>query len=360
MRRAALALALSIAACRSSSSPLSRSSETHVAPATVGDTGAGNVAAAAAQTPAAQEPAAAPTTPVANNAVPAANNAAPVAAPSGVWQPPSAEALAAMPLARRMELSVVPFDDATTAHVRAIFAEGARRGLRGDVFAKLGDSITESASFLKDIGHGWYELGPWSRLEPVVRYFRRRSFTGDAENNSFSRASGSATAGWTTNALLAADGHCPVEIELDATHAAFAIMMIGTNDAERSTAQVFERNLRELVSRVEARKVVLVLSTIPDQLSSEEAGRRGLEINTVIRRVAAENHVPLLDYWAAMQGLPHHGIDPDNVHPSVYESANHNVAAGIFTDVALRAGYNVRNLTTLLMLERLMRTLDLR
>lgn len=345
MRRAAFAIALSIAACRSSSAPPSRSPETHVAPVAVRDADA------------AAPPTAAPLTAA---QAPAATAPAPAAAPSSAWQPPSAEELAAMPLARRMELSIVPFDDATAAHARAVFAAGARRGLRGDVFAKLGDSITESASFLKDIGHGWYELGPWSRLEPVVRYFRRHSFTGDAENNSFSRASGSATAGWTTNALLAADGHCPVEIELDATRASIAVMMIGTNDAERSTVQVFERNLRELVSRVEARSVVLVLSTIPDQLSSDEAGRRGVEINTVIRRVAAESHLPLIDYWAAMQGLPHRGIDPDNVHPSVYESANHNVAAGIFTDVALRSGYNVRNLTALLMLERLMRTLDLR
>lgn len=344
MRRVALAFALASVACRN---PSPSPTPPQVAPTVSRESGTSAVAEAPPVVAAAAPPSAVAAPP------------APTAGAGAGWQPPSVEELAAMPLARRMELSIVPFDDATTSHVRSVFAEGARAGLRGDVFAKLGDSITESASFLKDIGHGWYELGPWSRLEPVVQYFRRRSFTGDPENNSFSRASTSATAGWTTNALLAADGHCPVEIELDATHAAFAVLMIGTNDAERSTAQAFERNLREIVTRVEARKVVLVLSTIPDQLSSAEAGQRGLEINAVIRRVAAERHLPLVDYWAAMQGLPHRGIDPDNVHPSVYESANHNVAAGIFTDAALRSGYNVRNLTALLMFERLLRTLDL-
>lgn len=347
-RVVALAMAASLVACRSPSAPPARIPPAHVEPVATADVGAAAAPSAGHETLAATTPTPAP--------LPTETAPAQTAA----WQPPAADALAAMPLARRMELSVVPFDDATTAHVRAVFAEGARAGLHGDVFAKLGDSITESASYLKDIGHGWYELGPWSRLEPVVRYFRRRSFNGDAENNSFSRASASATAGWTTAALLAADGHCPVEIELDATHAAFAVLMIGTNDAERSTAQVFERNLREIVTRVEARKVVLVLSTIPDQMSSPEAGRRGLEINGVIRRVAAERHLPLSEYWAAMQGLPHRGIDPDNVHPSVFTSSNHNVAAGIFTDAALASGYNVRNLTTLLMFERLVRTLDLR
>ncbi len=271
---------------------------------------------------------------------------------------PSADAIAALPAAQRFEAAIVPFDDATLAHVRAVYAEGQRAGLRNNVFSKLGDSITESGSFLKDVGHGWYELGPWTRLEPTIAYFRRYSF-GDAENNSFTRSSVSATAGWTVRALLAADGVVPVERELDATRAAFAILMIGTNDAERSTVEAYERDLRDVVDRVEARHVVLVMSTIPDQLSSAEAGARGLAINGVIRRVANERRLPLLEFWAALQGLPHQGIDPDNVHPSVYTTGSGNASAAVFTDAALRFGYNVRNLTALLMLERLRQTLSL-
>jgi hypothetical protein len=339
----ALALALTAVACRRPAATDPRPQRA----ATTGDTGAH----AAAPTPSpAPTPVGAPETAPARPA-----------APGPAWQPPSSQALAAMPLARRVELSVVPFDEATAAHVRAVFRAGASAGLRPDVFAKLGDSITESGSYLKDIGHGWYELGAWSRLEPVVQYFRRHSFTGDPENNSFSRSSVSAEAGWTSRALLHADdGRSPLDLELDATRAAFAIVMTGTNDAERSTAEVYEHNLREVIARVEGRHVVLVLSTVPDQMSSDEAGRRGLEINGVIRRLAAEHHLPLVDYWAAMQGLPHQGIDPDNVHPSVYVAGNRNVATGVLTEPALAFGYNVRNLQTLVMLERLTQLLSLR
>jgi hypothetical protein len=45
-------------------------------------------------------------------------------------------------------------------------------GMRPDVFAKIGDSITESASFLSDIGQGWYVLGRYGALEPTIAHFR--------------------------------------------------------------------------------------------------------------------------------------------------------------------------------------------
>ena len=75
--------------------------------------------------------------------------------------------------------------------------------------------------------------------------------------------------------------------------------------------------------------------------------------------MANERRLPLLEFWAALQGLPHQGIDPDNVHPSVYTTGSGNASAAVFTDAALRFGYNVRNLTALLMLERLRQTLSL-
>ena len=134
----ALALALSAAACRR---PAATDPPQNAA--TTGDTGAHATAATPAVAP----------TPVAAPATSAAAAEARPAAPGSEWLPPSSQALAAMPLARRVELSVVPFDEATAAHVREVFRAGASAGLRPDVFAKLGDSITESGSYLKDIGH---------------------------------------------------------------------------------------------------------------------------------------------------------------------------------------------------------------
>ncbi len=351
MRTATLALALALAACKR--------------PAPEAHTENAVVQRAPAASPTNDSPAARPAgnTPPAPDTAPAPNNA-PVATPTAPgtspWAPPPVAELQRLSVRQRAELAVVPFDDSTASRVRALFRAGAASGQRADVFAKLGDSITESGSFLHDVGHGWHELGPWSRLEPVIRYFSRARAVPGGESNSFARPSRAAEAGWTTTILLHGGDQSRLEEELNQTRAAFAILMIGTNDAERSDVERYTRELNEIVRRVLAHNMVLVLSTIPDQLSSPAAGELGRRINEVIRRVAFEQHLPLVDYWASMQGLPHQGIDPDNVHPSIYMGANgNNAAAGVFTDRAMMFGYNMRNLTTLLMLERLMQTLDL-
>lgn len=258
-----------------------------------------------------------------------------------------------------MEAAILPFDAATVAHVRTLYGASARAGNHLDVFAKIGDSITESGSFAHDIGHGWTELGAYTRLEPVVRHFTRRAFSSNAEDNSFTRASAAATAGWTTVDLLEGGDRCPVERELRALRPAFALVMIGTNDTERVELPEYERNLREILRRVEARGTIAVLSTIPDHRGSAGFTARSREVNAVIARVARELHLPLLDYHAALAGLPNAGLCEDNIHPSAFVE-NGDTRAGVFTPAGLRHGYNVRNLTWLLMLERLIDTVGAR
>jgi len=275
---------------------------------------------------------------------PAAPAPTPVAAPSG---------------GDSMTLAVPTFDAATVAHVRALYGAAARAGNHLDVFAKIGDSITESGSFGHDIGHGWTELGAYTRLETTVRHFSRRAFSSNAEDNSFSRASAAATAGWTTEDLLQGGDNCPAERELRALRPGFAVVMIGTNDVERVSAEDYERNLREILRRVEARSVVPVLSTIPDHRGTAEFTARSRAFNGIIRRVAASLHIPLLDYHAALASLPNAGLCDDNIHPSAYVD-NGDTRAGVFTPAGLRNGYNVRNLTLLLMLERLIETVGAR
>jgi len=257
------------------------------------------------------------------------------------------------------ERAVPPWDAPTLAAMRTLYAEGQRLGLRSDVFAKLGDSITESGSFAQDIGHGWYELGSWTRLLPVVQLFSRRAFSADREDNSFSRPSGAATAGWTTGHLLEGGDASPLERELATLRPAVAILMIGTNDAEQTDVATYTRNLAEILDRIARRKVVLLLSTIPELRSSPAAGLRAREINGVIRRVAATRHLPLIDYHAALADVPQQGVSDDNIHPSAYVEAG-DTKAGVLTPAGLRFGYNVRNLTLLLGLERAVAALGIR
>ncbi len=259
----------------------------------------------------------------------------------------------APPVATPWERFVPELDAPTVAHVRAVFARGAAAGLRSDVFSKLGDSITESGSFAQDIGHGWYELGAFTELEPVVRWFRRRAL-GGRDDNAFTRASACATAGWESSQLLEGGDRCPVERELQATRGAFAVLMIGTNDAERATPAVLATHLGEILDRVERRNVVALVSTIPSHRGNPSAHAAADAINERIHAITTERHLPLIDYHAAMAALPSEGVSDDNVHPSVYVS-NGDTRAAVFSADGLRYGYNVRNLLLLIALRR---TLD--
>lgn len=274
--------------------------------------------------------------------------AAPAPAPEA--PPTAADVPPAAPVATSWERFVPELDAATAAHVRAVFARGAAAGLRSDVFSKLGDSITESGSFAQDIGHGWFELGAFTDLEPVVRWFRRRAL-GGRDDNAFTRASAAATAGWESSQLLEGGDRCPVERELHATRGAFAVLMIGTNDAERASPAALATHLGEILDRVERRGVVALVSTIPSHRGAPAAHAAAEAINQRIRAIAAERHIPLIDYHAALAALPSEGISGDDVHPSVYVS-NGDTRAAVFTPEGLRYGYNVRNLLLLIGLGR--------
>jgi hypothetical protein len=222
--------------------------------------------------------------------------------------------------------------------------------MRPDVFAKIGDSITESASFLSDIGHGWYELGAYDHLQSTVSYFSRVRF--DDGSNSFNRASACAMGGWLAAYALAMEPMSALRRELDYTRPGYAIVMYGTNDLDRITPEAFTHDMTRILDVIESYGCVPVLSTIPDRLDRPEAGMRVPAFNTAIRTMATSRHLPLVDYWRSLQGLPRNGIDSDGIHPSAY-AINGNVACGVLTPDGLRFGYNMRNLVTLFALDRL-------
>ena len=247
-------------------------------------------------------------------------------------------------------LALPAWDAATVAHVRALRDRGAAMGNRLGVFAKIGDSITESGSFLFDVGFGWFNLGAYAGLDPTIAYFRATSLAGGA--NSFNRSSACATAGWSTDDALAGGDDAPLLRELRAIRPAWAIVMYGTNDLDRGPVALFRANLTRIVDLIEAAGTVPALSTIPDRYDGDDREALVLQLNDAIRALAASRSVPLLDLWAALQPLPTHGVSPDRIHPNVYVEEG-GPAAAYFTPAALQYGYNVRNLTAVQMLDRL-------
>ena len=241
------------------------------------------------------------------------------------------------------------FDEATAARVRALRSAGAARGNRAAVFAKIGDSITEAGSFLGDIGNGWFNLGGYQWLRGTISYFSATPLSGF---NSFDRPSACAMGGWVSAQALQGDPDSALRRELNATRPAYAIIMYGTNDVDRGGVDALRPNLERIAQIVEDFGTVPVLSTIPDRLDNTVSAAGVAPINDAIRTLASTRHLPLIDYWRALEPLPRRGVSEDGIHPSVYLNRG-NPEAGDFTDAGLMFGYNVRNLTAILMLERL-------
>lgn len=242
------------------------------------------------------------------------------------------------------------FSPAVIARIRALRAAGVARGNRLDVLAKIGDSITEAGGFLTDLGMGWYELGPYACLEPTVAFFRRTAVPNAV--NSLARSSVCAMGGWLSDNALQGDPMSPLRAELNAIRPGYAVIMYGTNDLDRGSAAGLETNLERMAQICEDFGTVPVLSTIPDRLDQAAPASRVAGYNERIRGVAAARNLPLIDYWAAMRPLPRNGIEEDGIHPSVYRRDG-SAEAGYFTDEGTRFGYNMRNLTTMMMMHRL-------
>jgi hypothetical protein len=247
-------------------------------------------------------------------------------------------------------LAVPLFDAATVARIREIRALGVTMGVRPQVFAKIGDSITESNSFLNDIGQGWYVLGPYGALEPTITYFRATRFPNSS--NSFTRASECAVSGWVAAYALSMDPMSPLRAELAYTRPGYALVMYGTNDLDRITPADFTRDMSRILEIIEGNGTVPVISTIPDRLDRPETMARVPGFNDAIRALAAARHIPLMDYWRALQPLPRRGVDTDGIHPSAYFTSG-DFATGVITPAALQFGYNMRNYVALLALDRL-------
>lgn len=251
-------------------------------------------------------------------------------------------------------LDVVP---QISGAARDIYLRGMALGNRADVFSKVGDSITASDLFLDPIGNGGLVLAEYAYLQPVVDYF---SQTPAGDHFSFANTSVAARSGWTTFDVLDPNdaprdlcsvGESPLVCEYRLTRPAVALIMFGTNDIGWVESVDYEANLRQIVQISVDMGVIPVLSTIPDQLGTWGGARVG-EFNDIIRRVAADYDVPLWDYWLAVQPLPDQGLGGDGVHPS-YDPRVGETA--VFTPAGLRYGYNVRNLTALMVLDAVWR-----
>jgi hypothetical protein len=250
--------------------------------------------------------------------------------------------------------------------LRAVFLAGQATGNRAGVFAKVGDSITESASFMVDVGCAAENLSAHLELAAVIAFFRSTLLPPEdasawcEASNSFTRASATAVTGWSANDALqpfdrVVDGcpapfDAPMRCELHLLRPSVAIVMFGTNDLERSNdARVFARDLDTVVAVCLGAGVIPVLSTIPPRPGAPELASRVDAYNRSIIEVAARTEVPLLNLWRSLEkpSMVHEGISSDGIHPNLYGGCSPHCGSADFSEEGLRYGYNQRNFTAL-------------
>jgi GDSL-like Lipase/Acylhydrolase family len=248
------------------------------------------------------------------------------------------------------ELPVVPvLGPVVAGHLEKVAARGERFGNRPEVFAKIGDSITASPSFLQAFACQRPQLGGWNELRGTLEFFGETAVPRGSEeaqcsvSNSYSRVGVAAVPGWrAVDALsrLEASPECldlpAVSCELQLTRPSVALIMFGTNDLTEFTAVQFRRDLARVVRLVSRAGTIPVISTIPPR---PRYAQRVARFNAEITALAENRALPLWNYWRQMvaPGVPDEGLGEDGVHPSAQGYALRNFGALRVLDLLRRS-----------------------
>lgn len=265
------------------------------------------------------------------------------------------------------ELPVIPvLEPPVVGHLEKVANRGKAFGNRLGVFAKIGDSITASPSFLQALACRTPRLGTWSDLRETLDFFGQMAVPRGVEeaqcpvSNSYSRLGVAAEGGWRAvdaltprESLPQCQGRPAVSCELQLLRPSIALIMFGTNDLEEFTAVEFRQDLARLVRLVSDAGTIPVISTIPPR-AQPRFSPRVARFNAEIAALAENRALPLWNFWRQMveSDAPGQGLSEDGVHPSALCPP---CTAVDFRPGGLRYGYDLRNLGALLVLDRLRR-----
>lgn len=273
-------------------------------------------------------------------------------------------------VAAKFDLSTIPLLPDFTAEsaaelgdrIRAIWAEGEKRGLNAAAFSKVGDCMTATSDYLTSIGNPDTKLGEYTSLQAVIDHYKGQPvWESDPKVDSFTvpyvaSASGFNAASvldaiWSDPAMCGVE-ESPLVCELRLTKPQIAFMMFGTNDLNSLKASDFDYYLRQSVVTVHNNGTIPVLVTFPNQPGREE---QSIEFNQIVASVAADYNVPLVNLWRALEPLPTQGIDPKNpTHMTTPADGN----AADFTADGLQYGHNLHNLLSLQALELILKQVE--
>lgn len=193
-----------------------------------------------------------------------------------------------------------------------VFELGQDMGNNPNGVTKVGDSLLVSPQILNVMSRTDNALGPYDFLAPTIVFYGQGITPYSIAN----------TVGMNTFTVLdpmwAPGGSClpneaPLTCEYRIRKPSVAFILFGPNDLRTTDAATFGRNITRIVDETLAAGIIPVLSTFSlDQQS--DLFWSGINFNLELKRVAEENHVPLINLWGAARPLPDYGLDQDRIH----------------------------------------------
>jgi LysM repeat protein len=281
-------------------------------------------------------------------AVPAAETASPdseTTSEAPTETPPMPTAVSLAPFGRTDINDITPdqfilMDDATRAHIREIFALGQQLGRNPRAFSKVGDSTIESPYFMDRFDEpGSYNLADYGWLQPAIDWYR----------GSFNRDSLAVTVGMHTWSVLdpmwadpyqCVGGEDVLECEVRFHNPSVIIFRLGVNDL--GVPGYVEESMRKIIEYSLDNGIIPIIGTKGDQ-------RDGTINNNIMRRLAAEYHVPLWDYDVLAATIPGRGLAADGAHMTTFYAHDWS------QPMAFQTGHGVHTLAGLMMLDAIYR-----
>jgi hypothetical protein len=286
-------------------------------------------------TPVRSQPTGAPVT----EAITQSAKSAATAAPAPVGTPERKDPL---PKNAWKAMPVVPIGISDRA--RAIYEYGLSQGTDPTRFSIIGDCQNVSSYFLSAFDKpGEYSLGQYSYLKPTIDYYQ----------GSFSHKSLAVKGGFNAAAVISplrADpkscnpGESPLDCELRTWRPSIVIVSMETWWSEKP-AEEYDKYMRRVLDRIIETGALPIIATKADNLEGDNA------INATIAQIAHEYEIPMWNFWAAVQPLPHHGLSGDGFHLTF--------ARSFFDDPQrMKSAWPWRNLTALQTLDAVHKALS--
>ncbi len=210
-----------------------------------------------------------------------------------------------------------PIVPALTGRARTAFELGQTLGADTHVFTRIGDCQSVPDVFLGIYGtERYYFSANTMYLEQTVEWFRPSFLVESvAAKDGFGVAS--VFSPLLSDPELCDGSETPLECEFRLRQPAFAFIAMGTNWVPNASLS-FEKYLRQIVTYSLEHGVVPILVTKADNIEQDYA------LNESIARIAYEEDVPLYNAWLAVQYLPNHGLDEDNIYliPDAWDARN--------------------------------------